>query len=73
MSAISAYVLPLPEPVAGLWVFSGLFAVICWPSLALWAWGGTGLGRRWMRRFNGLMAGLLALSVAWIVADTLAG
>ncbi|WPP01804.1 LysE family translocator [Pseudomonas sp. HR96] len=58
--------------VAGVWVFALLYLVICWLSLASWAWAGAFLrpylnhtaGLRW---FNRCMATLLAGCAAWLM------
>ena len=49
-------------------VLSGL---ICWPSLALWAWGGAYIPQRGMRLFNRVMALALLMSVGWILWNAL--
>lgn len=68
ISSLSTFVLPLADRLAGLAVFSAIFAAVCWLSLAAWAWGGARLGRLAPRGFNRAMALLLALSVAWMLA-----
>jgi len=40
LSALSTFILPLSDPRGGLMAFVVLSGLICWPSLALWAWGG---------------------------------
>jgi len=56
---------------ARLWVFAGIYFVICFLSVACWAWAGARLrhlladGRR-MRLFNRAMAALLAASAVHI-------
>ncbi len=56
---------------ARLWVFAALYFVICFLSVAAWAWAGARLrhvlaDRRRMRRFNRVMAVLLAASAVHI-------
>jgi threonine/homoserine/homoserine lactone efflux protein len=53
-------------------LISAMFVVTCFPSLAVWALFGTGLGRllhdrRWRTAFNWTMAGLLVLSLATVL------
>lgn len=71
LSAIGTFILPLEQKGTGLAVFCGLYFVICWLSLALWAYAGAVLARRFARRFNLAMAALLAASVLWMLADAL--
>jgi threonine/homoserine/homoserine lactone efflux protein len=71
LSAISTFILPLTEKGTGLAVFCGLYFVICWLSLTLWAYAGAMLARRFARRFNIAMAALLAASVLLMLADAL--
>ena len=66
-SSLSAFVLPLEDPAAGLAVFAGLYGLICWLSLALWAWGGSKVRPPQLRLFNRAMALALSLSVAWML------
>lgn len=68
-SSLSTFVLPLEDRAAGMAVFAALFGLICWASLAAWAWGGARVGRRHMRLFNRVMALALALSVAWMLGN----
>ena len=69
LSSLSTFVLPLSDPARGLMVFAILFTAICWGCLALWAWGGAGIGQRWLKGFNQVMAALLALSVVWMLLE----
>lgn len=71
LSALSSFVLPLPDPAMALAVFALLYGVICWLSLALWAWGGARVGHAMMRVFNRIMALALALSVVWMLVQGL--
>ncbi|RVV97734.1 LysE family translocator [Mesobaculum littorinae] len=68
-SSISTFVLPLEDRFTGMAVFTILFGAICWFSLAAWAWGGSRIGQSQMRVFNGIMALILALSVAWMLVQ----
>jgi threonine/homoserine/homoserine lactone efflux protein len=67
LSALSTFILPLGDPRSGLVTFVLLSGLICWPSLALWAWGGSRIPQRSMRLFNRAMALALLISVGWIV------
>ncbi|TYC61870.1 LysE family translocator [Rhodobacterales bacterium] len=71
VSSLSAFVLPLSDRLSGLLVFTLLYAVICWLSLSLWAWGGARVAAQGMRLFNRVMAAALVLSVIWMSADML--
>lgn len=56
-----------------VWLFTAIYFVVCWPSIAAWAWAGSRLqgwlrAPRRMRIFNRAMAGMLVLSVAWLAA-----
>lgn len=64
LSALTTFVLPLPEPGSALGTFAVLFACVCWLSLALWAYGGARIGKR---SFNRIMAALLVVSVLWML------
>lgn len=57
-----------------LWLFAGLYFVICYLSIACWAYAGamlSGLLQRAhnLRRFNRLMALLLAFSACYLLAE----
>ncbi|WP_167376089.1 LysE family translocator [Methylobacterium tarhaniae] len=67
VSALTTFVLPLPDPGKALVVFAALFTGICWLSLAAWACGGAGIGLRSFAGFNRAMAALLVASVAWML------
>jgi threonine/homoserine/homoserine lactone efflux protein len=73
LSALSTFILPLRDQRAGLLAFVVLSGAICWPSLALWAWGGARIPAGWMRGFNRTMALALLLSVGWIVWTSIKG
>jgi len=56
-----------------VWLFTAIYFVVCWPSIAAWAWAGSRLqdwlrAPRRMRVFNRAMAGMLVLSVAYLAA-----
>jgi threonine/homoserine/homoserine lactone efflux protein len=57
-----------------VWQFAAIYFVICWLSIFCWAWAGAAL-RGWLanaarvRLFNRAMAGLLAASAAWLMAN----
>jgi threonine/homoserine/homoserine lactone efflux protein len=56
-----------------MWLFAAVYFVVCWLSVATWAWAGSRLQTwlrvpRRMRIFNRTMAGMLVLSVAWLAA-----
>lgn len=70
VSSLSAFVLPLADRATGLAVFAALFGLICWMSLALWAWGGSRITPDRMRLFNRAMALALVVSVAWMSGRT---
>ena len=58
---------------ASVWLFTAIYFVVCWPSIAAWAWAGSRLqgwlrAPRRMRVFNRAMAGMLVLSVAYLAA-----
>ncbi|MDR6707431.1 MULTISPECIES: LysE family translocator [unclassified Novosphingobium] len=67
LSALSTFILPLRDPRGGLMAFVILSGVICWPSLALWAWGGSRVPQGSMRLFNRTMALALLISVGYIL------
>lgn len=53
-------------------LISAMFVLVCFPSLAVWALFGVGIGRllhdpRWRRAFNWTMGGLLAVSLVTVV------
>ncbi|MTV37676.1 LysE family translocator [Duganella radicis] len=55
-----------------VWQFTALYFVVCYVSIACWAWAGTFLRRRLndaagMRRFNRAMALLLAASALYLL------
>lgn len=57
-----------------LWQFAAIYCVICYASVACWAYAGTMLTgllqqARNVRRFNRLMALLLAASACYLLAD----
>ncbi len=57
-----------------LWQFALIYFVICYASVACWAYAGTMLGNllqnaRNVQRFNRLMALLLALSACYLLAE----
>ncbi|CAI1771288.1 LysE family translocator [Serratia entomophila] len=57
-----------------LWQFAALYFVICYASVACWAWAGAALRgmlqhARNLRRFNRLMALLLAASACYLLAE----
>lgn len=68
ITAISAYAPQDRGPLAGAALVALIFAVTNWPSIAVWAWLGVQV-RRFLgtpgrlRVFNGVMAGLLVLSL----------
>ncbi|TYC80023.1 LysE family translocator [Stappia sp. BW2] len=70
VSSLSAFVLPLADPVTGLAVFAALFGAICWASLAMWAWGGAQITPNRMRLFNRAMALALVIAVTWMLGKT---
>jgi len=54
-----------------VWLFTAIYFMVCWPSIAAWAWAGSRLqdwlrAPRRMRVFNRAMAGMLVLSVAYL-------
>lgn len=57
-----------------IWEFAAIYFVVCWLSIACWAWAGAAL-RGWLsnparvRMLNRAMALLLAASAAWLIAD----
>jgi threonine/homoserine/homoserine lactone efflux protein len=56
-----------------VWQFTAIYFVVCWLSIAAWAWAGSRLqgwlrAPRRMRLFNRTMAGMLVASVAWLAA-----
>ncbi|AXO88362.1 LysE family translocator [Pseudomonas parafulva] len=55
-----------------LWLFTWLYAPICFVSVASWAWAGSMISHylgnaRNMRLFNRLLAGLLVVSAAYLM------
>lgn len=70
-SALTTFVLPLPEPDLALIAFAALFTIVCWLCLAAWAWGGAWIGQRSFKSFNRAMAALLFLSVLWMLWSTM--
>ena len=55
-----------------LWLFTWLYAPICFVSVASWAWAGSVISHylgnaRNMRLFNRLLAGLLVVSAAYLM------
>lgn len=57
---------------AQVWVFAGLYLVICYLSVACWAYAGTFLRRylsnpQGVRVFNRSMAALLVASVGYLL------
>lgn len=68
-SSLLTFVLPLEDRTTGMAVFTVLFGAICWLALAAWAWGGTRIGQSQMHVFNRIMALVLALSIAWMLAQ----
>lgn len=71
VSALSTFVLPLQDRQAGLAAFAAIFAVLCWASLAVWAWSGAQIPARYIHLFNRVMALALAISVAWMLGNSL--
>ena len=60
--------------VARIWTFTLLYFLICYLSVASWAWAGSRLGRHLqqperMRRFNRLLAVLLVASAGYLLLD----
>jgi threonine/homoserine/homoserine lactone efflux protein len=58
---------------AAVWLFAAIYFVVCWLSIAAWAWAGSRLQvhlrtPRRVRAFNRTMAGMLVASVVWLVA-----
>jgi threonine/homoserine/homoserine lactone efflux protein len=58
---------------AAVWLFAAIYFVVCWLSIASWAWAGSRLQAhlrtpRRVRAFNRTMAGMLVASVVWLVA-----
>ena len=58
---------------SAVWLFAAIYFVVCWSSIAAWAWAGSrlqaylGTPRR-VRLFNRTMAGMLVASVVWLAA-----
>ena len=57
-----------------IWAFTLLYLLICYLSVACWAWAGSRLGRHLrqperMRRFNRLLALLLVVSAGYLLMD----
>jgi threonine/homoserine/homoserine lactone efflux protein len=71
LSALSTFILPLRDTRGGLLAFVVLSGLICWPSLALWAWGGARIPQKRIRLFNRAMALALLISVGWIMVHAL--
>lgn len=71
VSALSTFVPPLQDRQAGLAAFAAIFAVVCWASLAVWAWSGAQIPARYIRLFNRVMALALATSVVWMLGNSL--
>jgi threonine/homoserine/homoserine lactone efflux protein len=73
-AGVSGYALPGERYTASIVSMSGVFFLICLPSIGAWAGGGQWLGR-WLRnptalrRFNRLMAATLLLSVLALWSD----
>jgi threonine/homoserine/homoserine lactone efflux protein len=58
---------------AAVWLFAAIYFVVCWLSVAAWAWAGSRLQVHLrtphrMRMFNRTMAGMLVASVVWLAA-----
>jgi threonine/homoserine/homoserine lactone efflux protein len=58
---------------AAVWLFAAIYFVVCWLSIAAWAWAGSRLQvylrtPRRVRAFNRTMAGMLVASVVWLAA-----
>jgi threonine/homoserine/homoserine lactone efflux protein len=58
---------------AAVWLFAAIYFVVCWLSVAAWAWAGSRLQVHLrtphrMRLFNQTMAGMLVASVVWLAA-----
>lgn len=70
-ASLSTFVLPLHDQQQALVVFAALFGLICWLSLAAWAWGGARIPQSKLQVFNRAMALLLILSVLWMLKQTL--
>lgn len=57
-----------------IWEFAAIYFVVCWLSIACWAWAGAAL-RGWLsnparvRLLNRAMALLLAASAVWLIVD----
>jgi threonine/homoserine/homoserine lactone efflux protein len=68
LSSLATFVLPLQNPQNGLMIFAALYAVICWGSLFLWAWGGAKVPAHHMRLFNRILALALIGSVLWMLS-----
>lgn len=77
VGALAAY-LPPAEPIAGLAVVALVFGLVNLPCVAAWTAFGVGL-RRFLQKpralavFNGVMAGLLALSTVPVILDLIDG
>lgn len=71
LSAISTFILPLPEHGGSTVIFSVLFFVICAASLFAWALVGQQIAHAsgGFRQFNRVMAATLGLSILWMVYD----
>lgn len=59
---------------AAVWLFTGVYFVICYLSIASWAWAGSSLQdylreSNRVRVFNRAMAAMIALSVVYLVAS----
>ena len=58
---------------AAVWLFAAIYFVVCWVSIAAWAWAGSRLqahlrAPRRIRLFNRTMAGMLVMSVVYLAA-----
>lgn len=73
ISALMTFVLPLDARTPGLVAFAAIYLVVCWLSLAAWAWVGARLARRWGKGFNRIMAALLVISVVWMLLEGFVG
>lgn len=58
---------------AAVWLFAAIYFVVCWLSVAAWAWAGSRLQVHLrtphrLRVFNRTMAGMLVMSVVYLAA-----
>ena len=58
---------------AAVWLFAAIYFVVCWLSVAMWAWAGSRLQTHLgtphrVRFFNRTMAGMLVMSVVYLAA-----